>query len=164
MCRKFFDVFVVIVLMTCPKWSLAEDMQGLVIGITDGDTLRLLTPGHTQFKVRLSGIDAPEKSQPFGQQSKETLAECALDKEARIDANKKDRYGRTVGKVIVSGVDCNLRQIKLGMAWHYKKYENEQDVEDRSLYGQAEYLAKQERRGLWAESSPIAPWDYRKAK
>lgn len=144
--------------------ALGNDINGRVIGVTDGDTIRLLTRDHTLYKIRLAGIDAPEKNQAFGQRSKQALSECAIDKEARIDANKTDRYGRTVGKVIVNGVDCNLRQIKLGMAWHYKKYESEQDVEDRSLYAQAEYLAQRDRLGLWAEQQPIAPWDYRKSK
>lgn len=143
---------------------MANDINGRIIAITDGDTIRLLTPDHTLYKVRLAGIDAPEKNQAFGQRSKQTLAECAMDKEARIDANKTDRYGRTVGKVIVNGIDCNLRQVKLGMAWHYKKYGNEQNVDDKSLYGQAEYLAQRDRLGLWFETTPIAPWEFRQTR
>ena len=89
-------------------------------------------------------------------------SDCAGGKAATIDGNKKDRYGRIVGKLIVAGVDCNLRQINLGMAWHYKKFEKEQEVEDRSIYAQEEYLAQKARKGLWAETATLAPWDYRK--
>lgn len=81
-----------------------------------------------------------------------------------VDWNKRDRYGRIIGKIIRDSQDVNLEQIKLGMAWHYKKYENEQDVADRSLYGQAEYIAQRNLIGLWREQNPIPPWDFRKLK
>ena len=139
----------------------AESLQGKVIGITDGDTVKILDQNQVEYKIRLAGIDAPEKKQAYGQESKQALSDCAFEKIAIIDGNKKDRYGRIVGKVIVNGTDCNLRQIKLGMAWHYKKYESEQEVEDRSLYAQEEYLAQRDRRGLWNDNNPVSPWDYR---
>ncbi len=81
-----------------------------------------------------------------------------------VEYNKLDRYQRVVGKITFNGQDVNLRQIKLGLAWHYKKYEKEQDVEDRSIYADAEYLAQRDRAGLWTDSNPVAPWDFRKQK
>lgn len=144
--------------------ATAEPLTGLIVGVTDGDTIKLLTPKKIVHKIRLSGIDAPENSQPFGTKSKQSLSACAYNQTATVDTYKEDRYGRLVGKVLVNGVDCNLMQIEFGLAWHYKKYENEQELEDRSRYAQAEYLAKKEKRGLWAETNAIAPWDWRKLK
>ena len=78
--------------------------------------------------------------------------------------NKQDRYGRTVGKVNVDGVDANLEQVKRGLAWFYKKYQNEQPLEDRLDYLHAQEAAEQSKVGLWVEQTPIPPWDFRKSK
>lgn len=143
----------------------AESLQGKVVGITDGDTITLLDASKTQHKIRVAGIDAPEKKQPFGQRSKESLSELAFDKDITVEWSKKDRYGRTVGQIISKhGKDLNLEQIKRGMAWHYKKYESEQSPEDRKLYAAAEEEAKAKRVGLWSDPNPVPPWDYRKTK
>lgn len=142
----------------------ANDLYGKVIAISYGDTLTLLDKENKTHKIRLSGIDAPEKSQAYGQASKQALSNQVYGKSVNVDWNKRDRYGRIIGKVIRGSQDVNLEQIKLGMAWHYKKYENEQEIEDRSLYSHAEYLAQRNRRGLWTEHDPTAPWDFRKAK
>ena len=74
---------------------------------------------------------------------------------------KLDRYGRTIGKVTADGVDCGLRQVELGMAWHYKAYAKDQSREDRESYAGAEERAKAERRGLWSDADPVPPWEYR---
>ena len=142
----------------------AQDIQGRIVGVTDGDTVTLLTADNVQYKIRLAGIDAPEKKQDYGMASKAALSDCAYDRLARIEGNKKDRYGRLVGKVYVGSTDCNLRQIQLGLAWHYKKYQNEQEVEDRSTYAQEEYVAQSSKKGLWSNNESMPPWDYRKLK
>ena len=85
-------------------------------------------------------------------------------KQVNVDYNKQDRYGRTVGKVIVDGVDANLEQVKRGLAWFYKKYQNEQPLEDRLDYLHAQEAAEQSKVGLWIEPSPTPPWDFRKSK
>jgi endonuclease YncB( thermonuclease family) len=139
----------------------AETLTGKVVAITDGDTVTVLDANKTQHKIRLAGIDAPEKKQAFGNTSKDRLSDCAYNKEVNVEWDKVDRYGRKVGKIIVNGVDCNLRQIKLGMAWHYKKYESEQSADDRTNYAAAETAVKASRTGLWSEANPVAPWDFR---
>ena len=105
-------------------WSLtlgaAADIQGRVIGVSDGDTVTVRDEDKVQHKIRLAGIDAPELRQAFGRRSKEALSNCAFGKEAAVVGNKIDRYGRLVGKVLILGDDCNLRQVELGLAWHYK--------------------------------------------
>jgi len=142
--------------------NILADVTGKVVGITDGDTVTVLDRSRTQYKVRLAGIDAPEKKQPFGQKSKEALSDCAYDKTATIVGDKLDRYGRLVGKVMVGDVDCNLRQINLGLAWHYKKYMKEQPESDRASYSRAEDGARDKRVGLWVDADPMPPWEWRK--
>lgn len=139
----------------------AETLQGKAVGISDGDTITVLDGNKTQHKIRLAGIDAPEKSQPFGERSKQHLSELLFGKIVTVDWNKTDKYGRTVGKVIVNRQDANLSQIQAGLAWHYKQYEKEQSVSDRSSYAQAEIDARTRRIGLWHDAVPIPPWDFR---
>jgi endonuclease YncB( thermonuclease family) len=152
-------------------WSLwvvspiaAADVAGKVVGIADGDTVTILDGLNRQHKVRLAGIDAPEKGQPFGQRSKQTLSECAFGRSVIVEGNKIDRYGRLVGKVQATGVDCNLRQVEQGLAWHYKQYVREQQSADRIAYDAAESLAKRDRLGLWLDPVPVPPWDFRRRK
>lgn len=142
--------------------SSAEILLGRVVGIADGDTVTVLDRSNTQFKIRLMGIDAPEKKQAFGNKSKQSLSALVFNKQVAVEYSKQDRYGRTVGKIIVDGIDANLEQVKAGMAWHYKQYQNEQSEEDRALYAQAEVQARMEKRGLWLDADPTPPWEWRK--
>lgn len=142
----------------------AEKLTGRVVSITDGDTLTLLDATKTQHKIRLAGIDSPEKSQPFGQHCKESLSDLAYDRAATVETNKLDRYGRAIGKVLVNGLDVNMEQIQRGCGWHYKKYQNEQPLDDRLSYSSAEGSARANRVGLWADQDPVPPWDWRNAR
>jgi len=139
----------------------ADTLLGRVVGIADGDTLTVLDASNTQHKIRLAGIDSPEKAQPFGQVCKQSLSDLAYDRTVQIDWNKVDRYGRVIGKVLVNGQDVNLEQIRRGCAWHYKQYQNEQTLEDRLGYAKAEDKAKAEKVGLWVEAGAVAPWEWR---
>ena len=139
----------------------AETIAGKVVGVADGDTVTVLDATKTQHKIRLSGIDAPEKEQPFGQRAKENLSKLVFGKQVSVDASKTDRYGRAVGRVIVGDVDANLEQVRAGLAWHYKKYEREQSAEDRGDYARAETAARAAQAGLWRDASQVAPWDWR---
>jgi endonuclease YncB( thermonuclease family) len=78
-----------------------------------------------------------------------------------VETDKRDKYKREVGKVLVGGMDANLEQVSRGMAWHYKAYEREQTPNDRKLYAAAENEAKAARRGLWADADPMPPWEFR---
>lgn len=144
--------------------SIADVYPGLVVSIADGDTITVLDDAKIQRKVRLAGIDAPEKAQAFGNVSRQHLAELVFQKRVTIEFEKQDRYQREVGKVLIAGKDANLEQIKAGLAWHYKKYEREQSLADRQAYSAAESSAAIERRGLWRDPSPTPPWDFRKSK
>lgn len=130
----------------------------LVVGITDGDTLkaRCGAPGsYQQVIVRISEIDAPEKTQPFGQKSKQSLSDLCFQALAVITSTKTDRYGRTVARVECNGKDVALHQVQAGMAWWYVKYGTDQSVQA------AEQQARRTRAGLWADAAPVAPWEYR---
>jgi len=141
--------------------SAADMLQGRVVGVSDGDTVTVLDTSHTQFKIRLMGIDAPEKKMPFGQKSKEHLSDLVFNKQVTVEYSKRDKYGRTVGKILVDGVDANLEQVKAGLAWHYKQYQKEQTPDDRTAYAQAEELARTAKAGLWLDAEPTPPWDWR---
>jgi len=140
----------------------AATLQGKVVSVADGDTITVLDGNKTQHKIRLQGIDAPEKAQAFGHKSKQSLNQLVHSKMVTVEFEKKDKYGRTVGKVLLNGTDVCLEQIKLGMAWHYKQYQSEQSKEDREIYAQAEQLAKLQAIGLWRDKNPMSPWDFRK--
>lgn len=142
--------------------SEADTLAGRVVGVSDGDTVTVLDATNTQWKIRLMGIDAPEKKQAFGNRSKQSLAALVFNRQVQVEYSKKDKYGRTVGKILVGGVDANLEQIKAGMAWHYKKYQNEQPETDRAVYADAEQKARIAKRGLWQDVEPTPPWDWRK--
>jgi len=158
--NRFAAISLAAALLSCLGLAHAKVLEGKVVGITDGDTITVLVD-RREVKVRVAGIDAPEKKQAFGQRSKEHLSDCAFGKSVSVEWNKTDRYGRTIGKVIVDGVDCGLRQVELGMAWHYKAYAKEQSSTDRVAYAEAETKATDRKIGLWSDSHPMPPWEFR---
>ena len=156
--HKLFATF--LILFSCSLQ--AATLQGTVVSVADGDTIKVLDATNTQHKIRLQGIDAPEKAQPFGQKSKQSLSQLVYNKQVTVEFQKKDKYGRTVGKVLNNGTDVCLEQIKLGMAWHYKQYKPDQPKEDRETYAQVEQTARVQAVGLWKDKMPNPPWEYRK--
>jgi endonuclease YncB( thermonuclease family) len=112
----------------------ADWIMGRVVAIADGDTLTILTTDQGQHRVRLAGIDTPEKRQPFGQVAKDHLSSLVDGQTVTVTYHKRDHYGRIVGKVLASGADAGLRQVEAGLAWHYKRYEQEQSDWDRAAY------------------------------
>lgn len=142
----------------------ADELQGRVVKVADGDTITVLDAQRQQHVIRLAGIDAPEKSQPYGQKSKAHLSQAVFGQTVTVTFDKRDRYGRIVGQVRVLGEDANLRQLQAGWAWHYKQYQSEQTPDQRSVYDAAERAAREKRLGLWqgqGPASPEPPWDYR---
>ncbi len=144
--------------------AYAETVTGRVVGVADGDTITVLDADMVQHKIRLAGIDAPEKKQAFGNRAKESLSDMVFDKTVNVETEKRDRYGRQIGKVLVDGQDVNLVQVERGMAWFYRQYQREQSPNDRKLYEAAEDAAKAGKRGLWRDSEPVPPWDIRHNK
>lgn len=144
--------------------SSAYELTGRIVSVADGDTVTLLDANLRQHKIRLSGIDAPEKRQPFGNRSRLHLGALVFGRQVTADCPKTDRYKRAVCRLEVDGIDANLAQLEAGMAWHYKAYAREQRAPDRRRYAQAEDHARETRLGLWADRAPVAPWDFRKAR
>jgi endonuclease YncB( thermonuclease family) len=151
----------------------AATPTGTVVSVADGDTITVLDANHEQHKIRLSGIDAPEKAQPFGRRSMESMSAMVFGKAVDVQWHKHDRYQRIVGKVMVQPSDCptcpktldvGLAQLTVGLAWWYQKYAKEQSPEDAGQYEFAEHEARAKHVGLWADGHPIPPWDWRKGE
>ena len=138
------------------------DVKGRVIRVVDGDTIILQEMNGKIIKVRLLGIDAPELDQPFGYESSALLTSFVENKMVYVASNKKDRYQRLLGKVLMKEKDINYQLIKNGYAWHFKRYSSNQKKNDVLLYADAEKEAQQFRRGLWKALSPTPPWEWRK--
>ena len=143
--------------------AIAEGLLVHVVGVSDGDTITVIDSFRKQYKVRLAGIDAPERKQAFGDQSRQALASRVFDQQVVIELGKSDRYGRILSKVVIHGDDVDLEQIASGMAWHYRKYQKDHTPEDRSAYGRAEAAARKAGLGLWQDKNAIPPWDFRKS-
>jgi endonuclease YncB( thermonuclease family) len=139
----------------------AETLVGEVVGVADGDTVTVLDADHHQYKVRLSGIDAPEKSQPFGNRSRQALAQMVFRQQVTVEWHKTDRYQRLVGLVRVGNSDVGLAQVRAGLAWHYLAYAKEQSPMDREHYSQAQDEARSSNRGLWSDRTSEPPWEFR---
>ena len=136
-------------------------IEGKVIRVSDGDTIAVLDKDNKQHKIRFQGIDAPESKQAYGQAAKENLSRLVFGKQVTVVWEKVDKYRRTVGKVLLDGKDVNIEQLKAGLAWHYKKYADEQPPEDRITYAKAEEEARAARLGLWQDPNPTPPGDWR---
>lgn len=145
------------------------------MGVSDGDTITVLDADHEQHKIRLSGIDAPEKKQPFGQRSKENLSRLVYGRDVMVEWKKRERYGRIVGKVMVAEPGCSQQdcpktidaghaQVASGLAWWYAHYAKEQWNGDADRYAKAEQEAREKRLNLWSQPDPIPPWDWRKQR
>lgn len=134
----------------------AQAPQYRVVGVSDGDTVKVLSPDRQQIKCRLHGIDAPESQQAYGQVSKTSLSDMIFGKNVGVEIVDQDHYGRSVCRIILNGVDVNKVQLQRGLAWHYSRYSKD------ASYAQAERTARQQRLGLWADPDPIAPWSFRR--
>lgn len=153
---NFLKFSVVFTLLATPLVN-AQTIKGEVVGVADGDTITVLVNGHDQYKIRLAQIDAPEKSQPWGQNSKKALSDLVFRKTVEVEFDTKDRYGRVVGTVSVNGLNVNSKAVSEGNAWVYRQY-----LKDQSLLA-LEADAKTKKLGLWSlpESQRMPPWEWR---
>jgi endonuclease YncB( thermonuclease family) len=142
-------------LLTILALITADPYTATVVAVHDGDTITVRAD--KTVKIRLDGIDAPELKQPHGQDSKQALSSLVFGKSVLIKPKSKDRYGRTIARVEADGVDVSIKQATNGFAWWYRQY-----AKNDMTLANAESVAKSEKRGLWADSIQIAPWDYRK--
>jgi len=138
-------------LSRCPTW------QGKVVGVSDGDTITILHHGKGE-KIRLYGIDCPEKSQAFGKRAKQFTSNMVFGKIVEVRPVTTDRYGRTIAWIYANGTCLNEELLKAGMAWHYKRYSSERHL------AALEIEAKRNKAGLWNDPHSIPPWDFRHGK
>lgn len=164
--------FCLLALSSLAAHAATQSFEARVVGVADGDTITVLDANNAQHRIRLSGIDAPERGQPFSGRSKQSLRRMVMGRLVRIEWDEMDRYGRFVGKVWVTpaGINCTQEpcpktldagraQLTVGLAWHYLG--KQQGEEDRLAYEFDETEARARRVGLWSEPDPIAPWDWR---
>lgn len=144
-----------LILAASSTLAQAGQVMGRVTGVADGDTLYVMVDGESK-PVRLAQIDAPEKAQPFGRKSEQSLRELVGKKTVQVTWSQSDRYGRLVGQVVADGVDVNAEQVRRGFAWVYRQY-----AHDRSLL-ELEAKAKASGSGLWADPHPIEPAEWRR--
>lgn len=126
-----------------------------VVRVVDGDTIVVLDENKTEIKIRLDGIDAPEKMQDFSAKSKEYLSSLIFGKTITVKTRRTDRYGRILGQIFVDDKDINYEMVKSGMAWHYRFFNRDRWLADAQV--DAEFT----KIGLWSMDNPIPPWEYR---
>jgi endonuclease YncB( thermonuclease family) len=148
-------------------------LAGKVVGVSDGDTIVVLDAAHNEHRIRLAGIDAPEKRQAYGDSARRHLAALVHGRPVVVEWRKRDRYGRLVGRVLPAqcayqacsaDMDAGFAQIKSGLAWHYKDYAREQAPDLRRLYASAEEAARAARVGIWQQDEPTPPWQFRRRR
>lgn len=144
-----------LLLLFIPILSFA--WPGKVVNVSDGDTIKVLHNGQ-QVKVRLYGIDCPEKAQAYGQKAREMTASMVAGRTVDIEVKDTDRYGRSVGLVSIDGVSLNEAMVRNGYAWVYRQYCKERFCSD---WIDLESMARQQQKGMWADPHIIPPWDWR---
>lgn len=151
-----------IIIMMFALTLQAAEFEAEVIGVMDGDTIKVLTSDKREIKIRFEHIDAPEKKQPFGQLCKGVLSDMIFGKTVYIRSQSRpDRYGRMIAEVFMceaSKESVNMAMVRGGCAWHYKQFSKD------STYADAERIARDTKIGLWKDSNPVAPWLWRKNK
>src|SRR5688500_20348358 len=146
-------------LFLAPCAAAAETIEGKVIRIASGDTLTILDARKREHTVRLAEIDAPERKQAFGAQSRQSLAALCLNKAAQIEWREQDPNGRYIGQVLCAGVNANAEQVRRGFAWVSPRSTNP----GSPLY-EIEAYARFREIGLWADPHSIPPWEWRARK
>ncbi|MGC4095756.1 MAG: thermonuclease family protein [Nitrospira sp.] len=135
----------------------AFSFTGRVVAVLDGDTLEVLHSGKAE-RIRLTGIDCPEKKQPFGQRAKQATSTLSFGQYVTVHSDGKDRYGRVLGEVeLRDGTNLNYELVRQGWCWWYWKY-----APDEILLALLEAGAREAKKGLWVDPSPVPPWEWRK--
>lgn len=137
---------------------LGQNLEGKIIGVTDGDTVKVMSDGivHT---IRMSNIDAPEtKGQPFGQQAKMQLSSKIFGKNVSVKVDGKDHYNRQLGTIMLENRNINLEMVQEGYAWCYRQYCKD------GRFMAAETSARNSNLGLWSMPYAVAPWEFRSDK
>lgn len=133
-----------------------ETMEAKVKRVIDGDSILVVDGNDVEFEVQLEGIDAPEMKQDFGKKSTNALTKLLKDQKVKLTWKDKDAYDRLLAQVYLEDKHINKEMLSMGMAWHFKRYNKSEEL------AKIESEAREVKKGLWAQESPVAPWDYRK--
>lgn len=137
----------------------ATEFTGPVVSILDGDTIKVLHNNRAE-RIRLNGIDCPEKGQAFGKRAKQAASALVFGKEVTLQTHGKDKYARTIADVLLpDGTNVNHELVKEGWCWWYRKY-----APGNVILEELERRARGAGLGLWADPAPIPPWEWRKGK
>jgi len=155
--RRLLPIVAALTLLLAACAKVARD-EGVVVGVTDGDTVRVLVkdPAPREIRVRLHGIDAPERKQALGSRAKQELSSLVFGKTVRIEKVDTDRYGRTVARLFVDGKDVNAEMVRRGFAWWYERY-----APNDPVLKAAQDQARTNKLGLWRDAKPEPPWEFR---
>lgn len=169
-CRTAIPFLLLLLSLASPAGAAL--LRGEVVRVLDGDTVEVLDGEKRPNRIRLSGIDAPERRQAFSDRARQFLADLVFRKAVEVHWEKRDRYGRIVGRVMVAdpackgdcpkSIDAGLALVEAGYAWWYRDYANEQPSEERKRYEEAERRARAARIGLWSDPKPTPPWEFRR--
>jgi len=138
--------------------SVPDSFKAKVIGVTSGDSIVVLLDDNSQLKIRLEGIDCPELQQAYGDSAKQVIVALCFKKRVRVEKVGLDGYGRTLAFVYIDDLCLNKELLRLGYAWHYRKYNDDPEL------AQLEVEARNAKVGLWQQDSLVAPWDFRNKK
>lgn len=152
-------VWVVLLTVLLGAPAFAEEFAGRVVGVIDGDTIDVLHDGKAE-RIRLNGIDCPEKGQAYGQKAKQAASDLLFGKDATLHTHGKDKYGRTIGDLLLQdGMNVNQELVRQGWCWWYRKYA----PRDTLLEG-LEREAREAGKGLWVDPQSVSPWEWRTRK
>jgi len=137
----------------------ASEITGSVVSVIDGDTIEVLHNDKAE-RIRLSGIDCPEKGQAYGKRAKQAASDLAFGKEVTFQTFGKDKYGRTIADVLLPDrTNVNHKLVKDGWCWWYRKY-----APGNTVLEGLEKEAREARKGLWTDPQPVPPWEYRRSR
>ncbi|MBX9958919.1 MAG: thermonuclease family protein [Burkholderiaceae bacterium] len=157
--RSFLSLLVLVPALCIGPAVQAWTLQGQVVSVVSGDTLRIRDERKVQHTVRLAGVDAPEKFQAYGQRSLDSLRELAFQRYVTVEGVGSG--SPRVGRVRVEGRDISMEQLQLGAVWYDRSRAQSLPETERQAYAEAQADAKLRRVGLWRDKQPIPPWEYR---
>lgn len=145
-------------LASCSMTTENGAISGKVISVADGDTMTILTSGKKHIKIRLLGIDAPERGQDFGAVARQQLNNLCYGKTVTVENKGEDQYGRVLGVVYIDGMNVNEYMVRNGLAWYYKHFVNDPRLDS------LEQLARKEKVNIWSRKNPMSPYEFRKSR
>lgn len=153
-------LFILLLFISCnpPTEKNEESLKGKVVSVADGDTVTIITDNNERVRIRLYGIDAPEKGQDFANKSREYLNDLCYGKRVSIDKKGVDQYNRVLGVIYIGDLNLNQEMVRTGLAWYYDYFVKDPHMEE------LEQIARQKKLNIWSMKNPIPPYEYRKSQ